>query len=250
MKIQSAQCSMKGGRPYNEDTAFFTTTPSGFLAVVADGLGGCGGGETASRVAAEVLTEEFLAKPEITEENINVILQCANKAVLSHQTPGQEMKTTLAALLAHKDVYAAVHVGDSRIYHFRDGQLIFRTEDHSVPQMAMLAGEITEGQIRFHEDRNRVLRALGGDKRVKPNIRIWEGSTDRDAFLLCSDGFWEYVWETEMMADLAKSDTPQKWLDYMIGRLGKRYSEKNDNFSAVAVFTDGGFRNLFVKNCS
>ena len=44
MKIQSAQCSMKGGRPYNEDTAFFTTTPSGFLAVVADGLGGCGGG--------------------------------------------------------------------------------------------------------------------------------------------------------------------------------------------------------------
>lgn len=236
MRFQSAQCSMKGARPYNEDTVFFSEIPSGFLAVVADGLGGHGGGETASRTAVEVLSEEFMAEPEIVEENIERILQRANDAVLSGQRPGLQMKTTLAALFASGNRYAAIHVGDSRIYHFRDGQLVFRTEDHSVPQMAVLSGEITEGQIRFHEDRNRVLRALGGDKKIKPGIRIWEGCTEQDVFLLCSDGFWEYVWETEMMADLVKSDSPEKWLNYMIGRIGKRYSDKNDNFSAVAIF--------------
>ena len=81
-----------------------------------------------------------------------------------------------------------------------------------------------------------MLRALGGTEQVKPDISIEKGPAGPSAFLLCTDGFWEHVWETEMEADLAKSDSPARWLSYMAARIGKRMTGQNDNLSAVAVF--------------
>ncbi len=187
MKFWTAQCSQPGARPYNEERIFCERTDQGLLALVADGLGGHGGG-------AE------------------------------------------AALVADQGKWAVVHVGDFRCYHFRDGQLLSRTIDHSVSQMEALAGRISDREIRFYVDRNKVLRALGGGEEVRPEIRPAEPLQPGDCFLLCSDGFWEYVWEEEMLADLVKSRTPEDWLRYMAGRIGKRLNSHSDNFSAVAVF--------------
>jgi serine/threonine protein phosphatase PrpC len=105
--------------------------------------------------------------------------------------------------------------------------------------MAVFAGEITPAQIRFHEDRNKVLRALGNDLDIKPEISMpLQLASGFHAFLLCTDGFWEYVLEEEMEIDLSKSHAPQEWISLMLQRLYKRVDGANDNFSAIAVFTD------------
>jgi serine/threonine protein phosphatase PrpC len=102
--------------------------------------------------------------------------------------------------------------------------------------MAVFMGEITTHEIRFHEDRNKVLRALGGENakaEVSEEVEVAEG---RDAFLLCTDGFWEYVYEPEMEDLLQKAKDPQDWLKQMEKILLSRVSGENDNYTAAAVF--------------
>jgi len=101
--------------------------------------------------------------------------------------------------------------------------------------MAVLMGDITAEQIRFHEDRNRVLRALGGENakaEVSEALKIGRGKT---AFLLCTDGFWEYVYENEMEQTLRKARTPEEWLQSMERILKERVCGDNDNYTAAAV---------------
>jgi serine/threonine protein phosphatase PrpC len=91
--------------------------------------------------------------------------------------------------------------------------------------------------VRFHDDRNKLLKVLGNDENL--NIRKIDDAVSiesGDAFLLCSDGFWEYVYEVEMEADLIKSDSPKDWIEYMIKRLLLRVTGNNDNFTAIAGF--------------
>jgi hypothetical protein len=103
------------------------------------------------------------------------------------------------------------------------------------------AGEIAPEEIRFHEDRNRLLRCLGKDGDLKPAILAAPVTLGRgDAFLLASDGFWEYVNEVEMEADFAKSREPGEWLHRLEGRLLPRGREGQDNYTAVAVLYLGG----------
>lgn len=237
MYYRTAQYSMKGGRSYNEDSVRCENSSDIFIAVVADGLGGHGGGELASRTVVDSLISEFMIKPDIDADSIRGLFESANRKILSLQTPSLQMKSTGAALFCSPKRMAAAHVGDSRIYRFQDGSIVFQTKDHSVSQMAVLSGEIPPSGIRFNEDRNRVLRAFGGDIAIKPEISFFDGGPrSSDAFLLCTDGFWEYVLEEEMEIDLAKSQTPDQWLDFMTARLGKRVNGKNDNFTAAAVF--------------
>lgn len=239
MNIQFAQCSMPGGRPYNEDCVRCAGSGSCFSAVVADGLGGHGGGEVASSTAAEVITSCFAASPSVNEQNIKGMFEEANRQILAAQTPSCKMKSTCVALFINGNDVSFGHIGDSRLYHFADGRLVFQTVDHSVSQMAVFAGEITPAQIRFHEDRNKVLRALGNDLDIKPEISMpLQLASGFHAFLLCTDGFWEYVLEEEMEIDLSKSHAPQEWISLMLQRLYKRVDGTNDNFSAIAVFTD------------
>ncbi len=132
------------------------------------------------------------------------------------------------------------HVGDSRLYHLRDGRIAAQTADHSVPQALVNAGEITTDAIRFHEDRNRLLRTLGNDREARPTINDTAlALAPGDAFLLCTDGFWEYVTEPEMETTLARAATPDGWLLAITALILERAPPDPDNFSAVAVFVDG-----------
>ena len=147
-----------------------------------------------------------------------------------------KMKTTLVFLAIEKGQARWMHVGDSRLYHFHAGTIANQTMDHSVSQMAVLMGEITPHQIRFHEDRNRVLRALGGES-AKPDLSSAISREEgKEAFLLCTDGFWEYVYESEMEQTLGQSKDPQQWLDKMLTILHSRTPADNDNFTAAVVF--------------
>lgn len=226
-----------GGRAENEDsTRQLRLGEEQLCLVVADGLGGHGGGAHASAAAADTICREWdgAADPEALKR----LVQRGHEAVTAIQTPQCAMMSTVVALEIAGNRAAWAHVGDSRLYHFVDGRLVFQTKDHSASQIAVFMGEITVDQIRFHEDRNRVLRALGQDG--APNVEA--GSEvlcpGRHAFLLCSDGFWEYVLENEMADDLAMAVDPLDWLARMRSRLISRVPADNDNNTAAAAWVD------------
>lgn len=224
-----------GGRARNEDTVRHAARGEDALCLVlADGLGGHGGGELASSAAAESICRGWDGTADV--EALKALVQEANRRVLAIQTPQCAMKTTVTVLILAGGRAVWAHAGDSRLYYFRDGVLAFQTRDHSAAQLGVLLGDITMDQIRFHEDRSRVLRALGQEDKL--TVEAGERALDsgKHAFLLCSDGFWEYVLEREMEEDLAKSAGPEDWLERMRWRLKKRVPEDNDNNTAAAVW--------------
>ncbi|HIS68745.1 MAG TPA: serine/threonine-protein phosphatase [Candidatus Gallacutalibacter stercoravium] len=235
MPFISAQVSLPGARSCNEDTVFSDEEGGFFLAAVADGLGGHGGGSIASSTAVETVASGFFAGPSLEPAALNQLFVSANNQVYGLQSAQTQMKTTLAALFSQEKNVVIAHVGDSRVYWFRGGAIIFQTCDHSVPQMEVLSGAIRPEQIRHHADRARLLRALGRENPPKPEFHVGT-LQDGDVFLLCSDGFWEPVWEGEMLIDLSKSRTPQEWLSFMTARIGAQMTKEQDNFSAVALF--------------
>jgi serine/threonine protein phosphatase PrpC len=237
MNFLTASYTGKGGRIINEDSIYHSQTNNTYIAIVADGLGMHGGGDVASSTVVDTIAKKFFDRASLDSNVIRDYFESANRAVIDKQTSSCKMKSTAAVLLSIDNKMAFAHVGDSRLYYFSNGKLVYQSEDHSVSQMAVTSGEITAGQIRFHEDRNRLLRALGGNDTVRSEIMIPHNSVKNgDAFLLCSDGFWEYVLEGEMEIDLAKADTPEGWITYLLTRIGKRITENNDNLSVIAIF--------------
>ena len=224
-----SSCTSPGGCDRNEDSLF---TGRGVFAV-ADGLGGHKGGEKASAAAVNYLSshaEEFLP------DDINGLLEGANSAV---REAGEGM-STIAAGFVREGVFSYGSVGDSRVYFLREGRIIAQTKDHSVCQAAVELGQLTPEQIRFSEDRSRLLKALGSSEqlnlhqRIKP-IAIQPG----DSFLICSDGFWEYVHEHEMECDRLKSSTSAEWLRRMVKRRLLKSGDGGDNYTAICgIFTD------------
>ena len=239
MRISTAYLSEQGGREKNEDTVCIRRKDNKLCVFVGDGLGGYDNGKFASETAAQTIIKYSEQQDFLDETRMQEAAMLANEKIKEQQAVrNSNMKTTIV-VLGIDDLKARwMHVGDSRLYHFKNGKIVGQTMDHSVSQMAVLMGEITQEQIRFHEDRNRVLRALGSDN-SKPDISkltIIDG--DKEAFLLCTDGFWEYVFEEEMEEELRKAKSPEKWLKKMRGILEKRVPRGNDNYTAAAVFLE------------
>lgn len=243
MKIDIAYLSEQGGRDKNDDTVCVIQEKDRICAFVGDGLGGYDGGKLASMKAAETVMDFRKQHDLLDETNMQTVAALADKMVKKQQLiRNGNMKTTVVVLEINdaKPVGTArwMHVGDSRLYHFKNGKIVEQTMDHSVSQVSVLMGEITQEEIRFHEDRNRVLRALGSDN-AKPDVsKLIEITGEKEAFLLCTDGFWEYVYEKEMEETLSKAKTPEEWLEKMKAFLGRRVSDGNDNYTAAAVFCE------------
>lgn len=236
MKISAYCYTNRGGRARNEDSVRCQTGEGGVF-VLADGLGGHGGGETASALAADVLFQGCVRQPP-DQDGMLALFQAANQAVMDHQTvPGQEdMKTTAAALSLRGDTAVWGHIGDSRLYRFSGGTMAQFTRDHSVTYRKYLGGEISYMDIYHDDDRSSLLRVLGRCP-CKPEI-VQTQTVSGDAYLLCSDGFWEYVYQEEILADLLKAETPQAWAELMLLRHIRRTPAGNDNFSLITVFVE------------
>lgn len=242
MIIRYAVQSCQGGRSYNEDAVQVCETGGKRLYVLADGLGGQGHGEVASRTAVNSVIHRAVWDRE-NEQFIADSIEGAQHAVLEKQKENAEyrnMCTTLVVLTITGTKAQWGHIGDSRLYMFRKNKIYHQTLDHSVPQMLVRIGELDPSQIRKHPDRNRLLRSIGYEwpdtpYTVGPETELMEG----DAFLLCSDGFWEYIEETEMISLLRKHRDPVSWLEAMrriVEQRGK--DEKQDNYSAICIKTD------------
>lgn len=235
MHIKIAGYSAIGNRAENEDNyAYEQTGPEQLYAVVCDGLGSHGGGRDASRIAVEQLR---LMRPVRlpTQEEVRLWLDRSNQEILRRRNGPRHMKTTAVALFADRERAVWAHIGDSRLYHFRNGILTDATEDHSVCYVAVRLGEITRREIPNHPDRNKLLKALG-EETISPEIHDAVMEPGEHAFLLCSDGLWERLHEDEILLDLHKSATPEQWLFSLRARAELRKYSDVDNNTAVAVF--------------
>ena len=227
----------RGAQPTNQDFFGISNKKERFIAVVCDGLGGHKGGETASKMAVDGFMENLPAMQNITNEDIEALLTHINDGLcrVQNEMPDlKSMRTTAVGCVIENNVLRFFNCGDSRFYYFSGGEIREISNDHSILQVNVRQGEMSFDSIRFHPDRSRLLKALGGDNGGK-NGSVYDTITvtPGDAFLLCSDGFWEYVLENEMEIDLSKSTSAKEWVEYMLVRLMLRFSEKNDNFTVV-----------------
>lgn len=240
MNFHTASLSRTGGRKNNQDYCGFMLNKEMGLWVVADGMGGHIGGEVASRTATETILDYFSSVSAVTEENMLRLMMLANEQVRKGQRENPQysnMQTTMVLIMSNEENTILANIGDSRCYYLSNGIIKKRTFDHSVPQLLVKTGEIREEEVRFHPDRNKVLKSIGKDDNLKPDITIIDHPLQpKDAFLLCSDGFWELLTEEEMAVDFVKSTTPEEWLQKMELRLLRRMTKHHDNYSAVAVF--------------
>jgi serine/threonine protein phosphatase PrpC len=226
-----------GDRRNNEDSVNIFTGSAGYLFTLADGLGGHGQGEVASKIAVEQAAAAF-------QDSGGDLAQCFSRAqeqILAEQKRHRvinEIKTTLVCLRIVGNAASWGHVGDSRLYYFSKKKLICRSLDHSVSQALAAAGEIKEKDIRRHEDRNRLLRAMGTEwdspkYELSQEVDLNKG----DAFLLCSDGLWEWIEDKMIAKTLKKAGTPEQWLGLMEEEaLRNGRGHDMDNYSAIAVF--------------
>ena len=242
MGYKYATLSLPGTREINEDSIATKESNGKLVLVVADGLGGHDKGEVASKIVAETIVEKG-ALCEDNEEGLVEALREAQRCLLEKQKQENAinaMKTTAVALSLTNDRAYLAYVGDSRGYAFFKNGKYIRTIDHSVPQMLALAGDIKEKDIRYHEDRSSLLRVFGSEWENDPIDFLEEIDVAKTkAFLLCSDGFWELITESQMKWCLRWSKTPDDWLERMRKIIEKNGKGKEmDNYTAGAVFTE------------
>ncbi len=240
-----AKLTHPGTRPVNEDSLGDEQSQGLWGFVVADGLGGHGKGEIASALAVEAFQKVIRSPKATLEQTLRAGFETAQEDILAEQlrtNSTAQMKTTATALLLTPDTVLWGHIGDTRLYAFSNGffskgRIKCRTLDHSVPQMLVLAGDIRESDIRNHPDRNQLLRVLGVSGE-SPRFQLSKVRRAKkfQAFLLCTDGFWELILEDEMERCLAAANSAQQWLEAMAEIIHRRgEGSQMDNLSAIGV---------------
>ena len=238
----------KGGREQNQDSVLCVSKGDAYLFSVADGLGGYEDSALASFIVHETLNELFLEefgedkKGSIEDGFLESSVSICQKMLtdIKKDKNVQGSYTTLVILLISGNKARWCHVGDSRLYYLKDGHIAEKTLDHSVPQMLFKAGMIKENEIRGHPDRSKLLRAFGrDDKEVEADFSDIYEMVPGDAFLLCTDGFWEYVTENEIEDAFETFEEPEDRMTAMetsVRDAGLR--ARTDNYTAVCVSVD------------
>jgi serine/threonine protein phosphatase PrpC len=200
-------------RSHNEDS--ISADPDIGVATLADGMGGYNAGEVASGIAVAMIPAEMRKlcaeksldqlpdseiEQRVAEQARKVNTAIYNAAQKESQYAG--MGTTLVVALWHDNALVVGHIGDSRLYRFRDGKLELVTRDHSLLQEQIDSGLITKAQARHSQNKNLVTRAVGIDPEVEAEVHSYPVQTG-DIYLLCSDGLNDMVTDEDMELTLA-----------------------------------------------
>ena len=227
-------------RSKNQDAWF----SDGQVFAVADGMGGHQGGEVASRLAVQVLTDEV---DERTAQSLMDAAHHANDAIFSKGEDRPDLRgmgTTLCAMSLAidddgDDEVAVINVGDSRLYLVRDGELIQVTRDHSLVEDMRASGQITAAEAAVHPHRNIVTRALG----IAPEVDIDEFSViprTGDHYVICSDGLFNEVSADLLTATLRRLADPQDAASELVRLANTNGGRDNITVIVVEVLDDAG----------
>lgn len=245
LSLQVAQRSDLGGRASNQDHYGSAEQDELACFVVADGVGGYQGGEIASRLVVDAVLQRFCQEALFGERALRSYVNFAIAEVgrRKQQAPQlAEMSATVAAVLVDRQAGVALfaHLGDTRIYLFRQGRLSSVTRDHSAVQQFIDAGYCEPAQLRTHPLRSTLLAAVGIESEtsvdmIDPPLPLEAG----DALLICSDGFWEWIGDDAMAGALREAGSVQAWLDSMAAttQAASTVSGKvRDNSTVIAVW--------------
>jgi serine/threonine protein phosphatase PrpC len=237
-----------GGRPVQEDSGGFAFDSAGHFgyAVVADGLGGHGSGEIASAAAVAAAASVWARESE-TPERIDPAAFIGEVVALSHQRvvtinseTGTDAKTTICCAFFSDDRVVVGNVGDSRAYLLARGQLRRLSRDHSVLEMLLAQGEITEDQMRGHRDANRLTQAIGAPETPRAFLAPEEKMPRGTSILLCSDG----VWQSLAAPQLAQAASGP--VEDLVAAAATAGGASGDNATAVLVRREGGVLRRFA----
>lgn len=247
VEFDLAILSKKGGRSYNEDACGHWNSDHMLCCAVADGAGGHGGGDIASKFAVQYLLQACAVQGMPQSASLHQLLHSANRHLRAQRVPDsiqENMHTTVVTLCIDLEQNLAVwgHVGDSRLYVFRQGVLQTRTKDHSLVQSLLDAKLIAPEQAKAHAQRSELLCALGSEEHdllVNVSEQAWHIAAG-DVFLLCTDGLWEYAEDAELERLLKNSNEPKAWLASLEQLVLKNAAAKpyHDNFSALTVWAN------------
>jgi serine/threonine protein phosphatase PrpC len=230
-------------RSENQDAVIFARPPDnralhthGVIALVADGMGGCNGGEVASALACEKIPKAYFASNGPAPAALRGALEAVNTDIYQTAQAKPELRgmgTTAVAFAITSSHGWLAYVGDSRLYLIRRGQIYRMSEDHSMVFEMVHKGLITAEEARNHADRNVLSRALGSRPQVE--VSCWDEPFPiqaGDRFLLCSDGLHDMVTDEKMLA-LARNGE----LNVATERLVRTANENggHDNISVILL---------------
>ncbi len=237
MRFTIFQESRKGQRKINQDRLAYTYSRDTLLLVVADGMGGHAGGEIAAQIAVRLFIERFQQEAKPTLKNPLKFLQ--DSMLRAHQALGsyanqfsmlETPRTTCVACIVQSNYAYWAHVGDSRLYLFRQGGLIGQTKDHSKVQYLVDQGLIGAHEVVNHPDRNKIFSCLGG--LVEPVIDLSRRTPLRngDLIVMCTDGLWS-VYPQEEIARALTGAPILKSLPVLMREAEVRGGPEGDNLS-------------------
>ena len=231
--------SHKGNRTHNEDYILIKKIKDIYLLAVADGIGGHNAGEIASKMAVDTL-EEFITeryREDLTIEEIVKLLKeaynVAHQRIRENAVGDREgMGTTLTTAVIKNNACIVINCGDSRAYLIRDGDIVYRTKDHSFVQALVDSGQISEEKAMEHPMKNIILSALGLDE-LKVDDYIWD-LKEGDVVLLSSDGLHDYVKKEEILKVVNSCEYPKE----IVERLLDTALEKTEDNVSIVVYRD------------
>ncbi|MCK5639909.1 MAG: serine/threonine-protein phosphatase [Gammaproteobacteria bacterium] len=239
MKFNIGQANRLGNRKNNQDR-FLTVEKNGsILLIMADGMGGEEGGELAAEILVNTLQSEFNhVAPHITAPK-NFIEHSLRKAHLNIINKGQEHEppitpaTTAVVCLIQNGEAIWGHIGDSRLYLFRDGLPIFRTRDHSLVEALYQQGSISRAEQETHPQRNQLTQCVGSMFR-EPDLELGKATMlkEGDTLLLCSDGLWSAIEDAQIGLTLT-TENMENAAQYLAEQAEKNSYPNSDNISVL-----------------
>ena len=237
-------------RERNED--FCTQVPELNLYVLADGMGGHRAGNVASQEATAKLCElldTYLGsqtiREQLTPDQVATVISRSLEEVNHHvHSLGQNshdlkgMGTTLCVLFFHGDVVIYGHVGDSRIYRYREYQLTQLTQDHSLMRDLLDEGSLSEEDVPDFDRKHVITRAIGIDFNVKPSVDISEVQED-DLYVMCTDGLSDYMTHEDMQTIITEAPTIKEATSHLIEGANDLGGYDNTTIVMVKVKEDG-----------
>ncbi len=242
MQVEYAELSLLGDREENQDRVAIIQGDESVLLIVIDGMGGHADGALAAEVSVATLTKEFgkVKQPVFDPQGfLHQAIATAHQALVDlgdDQSVESRPRATCTLCLVQDNSAYWAHVGDSRIYHLRDQQILERTRDHSHVELLLQEGLIAEDEIMDHPMRNFVECCLGGDftlpgmtvTRQKPLLPM-------DILLCCSDGFWSGLTDDDFSTPGQNGESLSKGLQRLGEQAVRQNNPHSDNTSAVAL---------------
>lgn len=227
------------GRKKNQEDYIWpapgTAVPENKIFIICDGVGGSENGEIASRMIADYTGNILLQTPpeNITITYINSLLEAAKQNLINYavaQGLNKDMATTFSLLMIFSNKVFIAWCGDSRVYHIRNGEVLYKTEDHSLVSTLVKNGEITEQDALTHPQKHIILKAITGDDSIIEADGEWiTDLAHDDYFMLCTDGLLENITDDDLRKILSANRPVNA--DIMTAMQEKCFGKTRDNYS-------------------